>query len=152
MRTEYRIMIAGSRYLSGKGLDYARRAVQRAHDRGYTIIVGDHPKGVDMAVVRECRRLKARVVVVGITNYPRNGGCAQGSYVKVERDSYRAAGGSLLDGFQVRDRWMVDNANLGLFIWNGESKGTKHGFDYMLSRNKVAHLITFGQKPVQHGR
>ncbi len=152
MRTEYRIMIAGSRYLSDKGLDYARRVVQRAHDRGYTIVVGDHPKGVDMAVVRECRRLKARVVVVGITNYPRNSGCSQGSYVKVERDGYRAASGSLLDGFQVRDCWMVDNAHLGLFIWNGESKRTKQSFDCMMSRNKVAHLITFGQKPVQHGR
>ena len=59
------LMIAGSRYSTYEALNYARRVVQRAHQLGYTIIVGDNPKGVDMAVVQECRRLKAKVLVVG---------------------------------------------------------------------------------------
>jgi hypothetical protein len=137
------IMIAGSRYATREMLDYARKVVRRAHAKGYTIVVGDNPQGVDMAVVQECRRLKAKVLVVGVTNRPRNGGCAHGGYVKVERDTYRAMGGDLLDKYTVRDRWMVDNATMGIFIWNGDSRGTKQGHDYMVSRGKEAHLMTF---------
>jgi hypothetical protein len=59
-----------------------------------------------MAVVQECRRLKAKVLMVGVTNNPRNGGCSHGGYVKLERDTYRAAGGHLYDRYHVRDRWM----------------------------------------------
>ena len=149
--SEMHIMIAGSRYANREALDYARRVVRRVHQLGHTIVVGDNPKGVDMAVVQECRRLKAKVLVVGVTNNPRNGGCSHGSYVKVERDTYRAAGGHLFDRYHVRDRWMVDNSQRGVFVWNGDSKGTKAGYEYMVSRQKEAHLITFALKGARHG-
>ncbi len=149
--SETHIMIAGSRYANREALDYARRVVRRVHQLGHTIVVGDNPKGVDMAVVQECRRLKAKVLVVGVTNNPRNGGAAHGSYVKVERDTYRAAGGHLFDRYHVRDRWMIDNSQRGVFVWNGDSKGTKAGYDYMMSRQKEAHLITFALKGARHG-
>lgn len=144
------ILVAGSRDASRGMLDYTYRVVRRAHELGYTILVGDNPKGVDMAVVRECRRLKAMVIVAGITDVPRNRGCWHGSYVKIEQDTYRAMNGRYLSGYTVRDRWMADNANLGIFIWNGDSPGTKRGFDYMSSRGKQAHLITFNEG-VQYG-
>lgn len=149
--SEINILIAGSRYASREALDYARRVVRRVHQLGHTIVVGDNPKGVDMAVVQECRRLKAKVLVVGVTNRPRNGGCSHGSYVKVERDTYRAAGGHLYDRYHVRDRWMVDNSQRGVFVWNGDSQGTKRGYDYMVSRQKEAHLMTFALKGARHG-
>ena len=138
------LMIAGSRDATPQMLDYARRAVRRAQERGYTVIVGDNPKGVDMAAVRECRRLNTPVIVAGVGNFPRNGGCKHGSYVKVHRDTYRAASGYLLNRYTVRDRWLVDNAQIGIFIWNGDSPGTKAGHEYMVSRGKDAHLINFG--------
>lgn len=137
------VLIAGSRTATSQMLAYTRRAVRRAHEQGYTIVVGDNPKGVDMAVVRECRRLKTPVIVAGISNYPRNGGCKHGNYVKVHRDLYRASGGRLLNRYTVRDRWMADTAQIGLFVWNGDSPGTKAGFDYMNERGKDAHLINF---------
>jgi ribonuclease HI len=148
---EIHILIAGSRYANREALDYARRVVRRVHQLGHTIVVGDNPKGVDMAVVQECRRLKAKVLVVGVTNSPRNGGCPHGGYVKVEPDTYRAAGGQRLDRYHVRDRWMVDNSARGMFIWNGDSKGTKAGYEYMVSRQKEAHLVTFTSKGAHHG-
>jgi ribonuclease HI len=138
------LMIAGSRDATPQMLDYARRAVRRAHDKGFTILVGDNPKGVDMAVVRECRRLQIPVIVAGAGNFPRNGGCKHGSYVKVHRDTYRASGGYLLNRYTVRDRWLVDQAQIGLFVWNGDSPGTKAGFDYATQRGKDSHLINFG--------
>ncbi len=116
-KSETRVLIAGSRYASRKALDYALRVVQRVHQLGHTIVVGDNPKGVDMAVVQECRRLRAKVLVVGVTNNQRNGGCSHGGYIKVERDTYRAAGGHLYDRYHVRDRWMVDNSQRGVFVW-----------------------------------
>ncbi|MBZ0293989.1 MAG: hypothetical protein K8L99_15605, partial [Anaerolineae bacterium] len=108
--------------------------------------VGDNPKGVDRAAVRECRRLKAPVIVAGVGNFPRNGGCKHGRYLKVHHDTYRGANGYLLNRYTVRDRWLVDNAQIGIFIWNGDSPGTRTGYDYMVSRGKDAHLINFGME------
>jgi hypothetical protein len=147
IQTTTHLMIAGSRHATREMLDYARRAVQRAHQLGWTILVGDNPKGVDMAVVQECRRLKAKVIVAGIANFPRNYGCKHGSYIKVTRDLYRSAGGDLLSGYTARDRWMVDNCQRTLFIWNGDSPGTKAGYEYAMQRGKEAHLINFDRSP-----
>lgn len=144
MQTIKHVFIAGSREATAQMLDYARRAVRRAHERGYTVVVGDNPRGVDRAVVNECRRLKTPVIVAGAENFPRNGGCKHGSYVKVHRDTYRGASGYLLNRYTVRDRWLADTAQVGLFIWNGTSPGTKAGYDYMRGRGKDAHLVNFG--------
>ena len=145
------ILIAGSRYATREMLDYARRTVRRAHQLGWTILVGDNPKGVDMAVVQECRRLKARVIVAGIANFPRNYGCKHGSYIQITRDLYRSAGGGLLGGYTARDRWMVDMCQRAVFIWNGDSPGTLAGYDYAVQRGKAAHLINFDRSPQPHG-
>ena len=146
MTSVFQIMIAGSREATPQMLQYARRVVQRAHEKGYTVIIGDNPNGVDMAVVRECRRLRTKIIVAGVHNRPRNGGCWHGSYVKVAHDLYRGMGGRSLNRYTVRDRWLVDNANLGIFIWDGRSPGTKQGHDYMVERGREAHLINFGEE------
>ena len=142
--TEY-VLIAGSRSASRPMLNYARRLVQRAKQCGYSVLVGDNPRGVDNAAVQECRRLRVPVVVCGIANYPRNGGCKHGEYIKVARDTYRAANGHLLDGYTVRDRYMVDLCQRAVFVWDGASPGTKAGYDYAVQRGKDAHLKTFEQ-------
>jgi ribonuclease HI len=140
------LLIAGSRDATAEMLDYARRVVRRAHEKGYMIVVGDNPKGVDYAVVQECRRLQAKVIVCGIANYPRNGGCKHSEYIKVERDIYRAGKGRLFEAYHARDRYMADMSDIGIFVWDGESRGTKAGFDYMDRRGKDAHLINFDEK------
>lgn len=138
---EHHLLIAGSWDADATMLDYARRAVRRAHEKGYTILVGDNPKGVDRAVVQEVKRLKAKAIVFGISNFPRNGGVGPDRYVKVTSDLYQASNGSRFSAYHARDRYMADMAQTGLFIWDGESKGTKAGFDYMSGRaNKDAHL------------
>ena len=125
-------------------MDYARRAVRRAHQKGYTILVGDNPKGVDKAVVQEVKRLKAKAIVFGIANFPRNGGVGPSQYVKVTNDMYTGMNGSRFSAYHARDRYMVDMAQTGLFIWDGDSKGTKAGYDYMDGRaNREAHLKEF---------
>ena len=56
IRTITHVLITGSRDASPEMLAYARRAVQRTHRLDWTVLVGDNPKGIDLAVVRECRR------------------------------------------------------------------------------------------------
>jgi hypothetical protein len=143
IRTITHVLITGSYEASPQMLAYARRAVQRAHQLGWTVLVGDNPKGIDLTVVRECRRLKAKVIVAGIANFPRNFGCKQGHYVKVARDLYRSAGGELFGGYAVRDRWLVDMSQHALFIWNGHSSETLAGYEYAVQRGKDAHLKDF---------
>jgi hypothetical protein len=146
-QTTTHLMIAGSRYASRAMLDYARRAVRRAHQLGWTILVGDNPKGVDMAVVNECRRLKAKVIVVALTHRPRNGGCAHGQYVRFERGVYHTAGGGMFDRYHERDRYLVDQCDRAVFVWNGNSRGTKRGYDYAIQRGKTTHLVNFDRRP-----
>jgi hypothetical protein len=146
------LLIAGRRDATREMLAYARRAVQRAHAKGYVVLVGGAPKGVEMAVVGECRRLKARVIVAGIANFPRNYGCKHGTFVKIERDLYRTMGGDLLNAPSVRDCWLVDQAQVCLFIWDGVSPGTKAGYDYAVLRGREAHLINFDRRPVPCAR
>jgi len=149
--SETHILIAGSRYASSDMLTYAKRVVQRAHQLGWTILVGDNPHGVDRAVVEACRALKAKVIVSGIGNFPRNGGCKHSQYVKVERDLYLGAGGRYLNGYTVRDRWLVDMAQHAVFVWNGDSPGTLAGHDYAVERGIDAHLKTFTGRGRRHG-
>jgi hypothetical protein len=141
------VMIAGSRYATREMLDYTRRAVQRAHAKGYTVIVGDNLKGVDMAVVQECRRLKARIVVAGIAPSPRNYGCKHGTYIKVGYETYFSSSHHMSSPYTARDRWMVDQCQTALFIWNGDSPGTKISYDYAMLRGKDAHLVNFDRSP-----
>lgn len=125
-QTSAYVLIAGSRQASAEMIAYARRVVQRAHQLGWTVVVGDNPQGVETAVVRECRRLRTNVIVAGVANIPRNGGGKIGSYVKVDRELYRSAGGSLLNAYTVRDRWMVDQCQCAVFIWDVVlSRGTR---------------------------
>ena len=140
------VLIAGSRSATREMLDYARRAVQRAHQLSWTVLVGDSPKGIDLAVVQACRRWKTMVIVAGTGDFPRNYGCKHGMYIKITRDLYRSAGGQLISGYTIRDRWMVDNAQQCLFIWNGDSPGTKRGYNYAVQRGKAAHLINFSRE------
>ena len=148
IQSQHHVLIAGSRYATRDMLDYARRAVQRAHAKGYVVLVGDNPKGVDMAVVQECRRLKAKVIVAGIANFPRNYGCKHGCYVKVTRDLYRSAGGDLLNGYTARDRWMVDQCTT-LHCSSGTATvpARKRVTTTRYSAAKKAHLVNFDRSP-----
>lgn len=140
------VLIAGSRKATPEMLDYVRMMVHRAHEKGHAILVGDNPLGVDNVVVQECRRLKAKMLVAGVAEFPRNGGgrYPDAQYVQVERDTVRGSSGFLLEAYTVRDRWMVDNSQHQVFVWDGKSRGTKAGYDYAVQRGKKPYLKQFG--------
>jgi hypothetical protein len=145
------VLIAGSRDASREMLDYARRAVQRAHQLGWTVLVGDSPYGLERVVVNECRARRTRLLVAGTGPFPRNydyiAWSSHAAYTQVTRDLYRVSGGDLVGGYAARDRWMVDQAQICLFIWNGDSPGTEVGYKYAVQRGKDAHLVNFDRTP-----
>jgi len=124
-----KLLITGSRNISEAGLAFARRAVQRAHQLDYEVIVGD-ASGVDEAVMQECHRLGVTCTVVGAYNRlrRRTPSCKviqrQGSYIQ-------------------RDRYMAEQCSMCLAVWNGESRGTKATYDFAVELGKTAWLKTF---------
>jgi hypothetical protein len=123
------LFISGSRQASPSMIRYARRAVQRAGQLGWVVLVGDNPNGIDPAVVAACDEHSVDVLVAGIADRPRNGGSAHGEYVQCPAHTYKE-----------RDRYLADLADEGLFIWNGRSPGTKAAYDYMVTLGKPAHI------------
>ena len=128
----YRLMVSGSRRTSANMLEYARRVVARAIECNWQIVVGDNPDGVDAEIVKECNRRKySNVIVVGIARKPRNGGVRGARYIQI--------GAS----YTERDRMMAKASDRMLGIWDGQSAGTKQGYQFAQSLGKTAHLMNF---------
>ncbi len=123
----YRLMITGSRHATSAMLVTARKAVQRAHELGFAILVGDAP-GIDAAVVAECNRLSVRYACVCVAGKGRNQ--EANMVVKAPVASYTE-----------RDRWMVTRADRVLAIHNGRSRGTLAAYRYALAVHKPADLL-----------
>ncbi len=141
IQTPVRVMIAGSRYATPVMLDYAASVVSAIKQHQSSVVVGD-ADGVDKRVVQTCCGLSVPAVIVGLANLPRNGGCDKKGivrYIKYLPDKY------VVHKYSARDRHMVDIADVCVFIWNGESRGTKAGYDYAVSQKKPAHLISFAR-------
>lgn len=111
-----RLLITGSRDASDQMLGYATKAVQRAKDLGWTIVVGDAP-GVDTAVINACDRMGVPVEVHGAYGRIRNG---------TQTGTNTAHEGPYRD----RDRIMVELCDACLAVWNGYSPGTRKTFEY----------------------
>jgi hypothetical protein len=133
MSTAYRLFITGSSCATPAMAQAAYRAVQRARQHGWTILVGDR-QGVDAAVVRACDLLGVEVTIVGIARKPRS---VVSRYPNRRYICYQDA------GTRQRDRYLAGMADRGLFIWNGSSPGAKALHDYMSTLDKPVHLMIF---------
>jgi len=137
------LLVTGSRDINETGIAYARKAVARAAALGYEVIVGD-AESVDEAVMQECHRLDVTCTVVGAYGRLRRRTpsckvvCGRGSYIK-------------------RDRYMAEQCDMCLAIWNGESRGTKATHNFAVALGKTAWLRTFhsedsrGERPANEG-
>jgi len=115
------LLITGSRDASPAMLDAAYRAVERAHEHGWHIVVGD-ARGVDKQVIYACHLKGVPFKFYGITTAPRNSCCLEHireCYVHCDTKSYLS-----------RDEIMVRHADRCLAIWDGVSRGTKYTLDY----------------------
>lgn len=128
---QVRLLIAGSRAATPPMLEAAQRAVERAVQHHWLVMVGDNPQEVDATVVGACIALAANYVVFGISATPRN--------PDVPPDHYHCV--STARDYTERDRFMVQHADRGLFVWNGTSPGTLAGYDMMKFLGKPADLL-----------
>lgn len=121
------LLISGSRYATAAMLKFAAVCVERAAENGWFVMVGDSD-GVDRAVREACVQFGASYTVVVVDGHNRLIG----------------EPGTTARQYGFRDQLMCEFADRGMFIWNGESRGTKTAYDYFLTRpNKIAHLRVF---------
>ncbi|MBE2196840.1 MAG: hypothetical protein IAE83_21895 [Anaerolinea sp.] len=124
--------ISGSRDMTPEMRYAPSRVLWRAHQDGYTVVVGDAP-GVDTEIINASKRLNIPIVIFGITAMPRMDTHGN-AYVQVKRGN-----------FNYRDQIMIDLADRWIGLWNGRSQGTAKAAQYARKQNKPAHLIAYSK-------
>lgn len=122
------VVIGGSRKI-GRLSNVALKKIDEFMSKGYKIIIGD-ANGVDKQVQFYLHSKGYRNVEVFCVN----GLCRNniGNWnVRSISSKYKG-----FKAFSERDRKMVEEADIGFFIWDGKSKGTKANIYNMLSKGK----------------
>lgn len=133
LRNGTKVFIAGSRRLSQLGSDVKRR-IDNIVDKGFTVIVGD-ADGADKAVQRYLNgRNYANVEVFCMKGNCRNnvGGWPTRAITAADPGHRDFA------YYSTKDRAMAEEADYGLMLWDGRSRGTL---------TNIVHLVREG-KPV----
>lgn len=126
------LLICGSRDATPTMLHVARKAVERAHARGWKVLCGD-ASGVDHAVIMTCCKLGVPFSFYGITDVPRHYCC---DVHKAE--NYHRVPWTYLD----RDKYMAEAADRVFAIWNQTSRGTAFTFRYAQALKKQVDVWT----------
>ena len=127
-----KVFIAGSRQLSRLNAEVKSR-IDIMIEKGFTILVGD-ANGADKAVQRYLAHKGYRDVVVHCM--ARNCRNNVGGWTTHESEAPPGARG--FDYYTTKDRAMVDSADYGLMLWDGESKGTLNSLVNMVGLGKAA--------------
>ena len=131
--TDTKVFIAGSRRLSRLNSE-VRERIDKIVDKGFTVIIGD-ANGADKAVQQHLHlKHYANVIVFCMEGVCRNN---VGSW---PTRTIRAANSERRDFayYSTKDRAMAAEADYGLMLWDGQSRGTL---------TNVVHLVRQG-KPV----
>jgi hypothetical protein len=119
MNGKTKVFVAGSRRLTRLNKDVKRR-IDNILDKRLTVIVGD-ANGVDKAVQQYLKSMRYDNVVV----FCMEGGCRNNVGAWPAR-KVAASDPSRRDFayFSTKDRAMVEEADFGLMLWDGNSRGT----------------------------
>jgi hypothetical protein len=133
MNNGTKVFIAGSRRLSRLDND-VRHRIDNIIDKGFTVIVGD-ANGVDKAVQRYISSRNYSNVVV----FCMEGGCRNniGAW-RTRKITAADPGRRDFAYYSTKDRAMAEEADYGLMLWDGQSRGTL---------TNIVHLVREG-KPV----
>jgi nucleoside 2-deoxyribosyltransferase len=119
MKSKPKVFIAGSRRLSRLGADVWRR-IDNIIEKGFTVLIGD-ANGVDKAVQQYLvARHYSAVIVFCMEDGCRNNAGGWTTRVVVSPDASRHD----FAHFSTKDREMVREADYGLMLWDGRSRGT----------------------------
>lgn len=119
MDNQTKVFIAGSRHLPRLNRDVKRR-ISNIVDRGFTIVVGD-ANGADKAVQQYLNERGYRSVIVFCTegNCRNNAGNWPTRAVPVSNPRRKD-----FEYYRAKDQAMVEEADFGLMLWDGQSRGT----------------------------
>jgi hypothetical protein len=119
MENETKVFIAGSRRLSRLSREVMRR-IDNVVDKGFTVVVGD-ANGMDKAVQRYLdKRRYENVLVFCMEGICRNNiGHWPTRNIKAAEPARRD-----FSYFSTKDRVMAEEADYGLMLWDGRSRGT----------------------------
>lgn len=129
--TSKKVFIGGSRSLSRLNKEIKRR-LDNMIERGLTVVVGD-ANGVDKAVQRHlANRNYANITVFCMAGVCRN------NVGKWPTREVRAPQGGRRDAafFGTKDRAMGAEADYGLMLWDGKSRGTLANIKDLVDRQK----------------
>lgn len=127
-QTPYRLMITGSTRPTAAEIATAKRAVNRAAELGYTVLVADMP-GVNGVVIDECNCLEVRYACVYLGSHARH---------EAVQVAVRAPATCRFS----RDRWMVDHSDHVLGIYRHAMNNTPAALQYAKRKGKPADLLT----------
>jgi len=125
-----KVFIAGSRRLSRLNADVKRR-LDTMIEKHFTILVGD-ANGADKAVQGHLAEKDYRNVIV----HCMESHCRNNVAGWPTRDVPAPPGARGFAYYAAKDQVMVDEADYGLMLWDGESKGTLNSVVNMIRRNK----------------
>ena len=113
-----KVFIGGSRRFSKLNKDVKRR-LDNIIEKGFTVVVGD-ANGVDKAVQRYLTSKRHDKVIV----FCMAGECRNNLGNWPTREITAAPGARGFAYFSTKDRVMVEEADYGLMLWDGKSRGT----------------------------
>jgi hypothetical protein len=134
-----KILVSGSREITAKMETIVRAVMYKIWYRGNnTILVGD-ASGVDALVIEWAQKLHIPYLCVTPHSKPRNLAALDNFMtIKPDMNTLRSMPHSYV--YTYRDRWMVDEADHVICIWNGHSKGTRNVYEYALMNRKPAEM------------
>ncbi|MCH5162644.1 MAG: hypothetical protein J1G38_04060 [Clostridiales bacterium] len=128
-----KVFVSGSKRIDLPNCAF--RTIDGYIERGYDFLVGDC-HGVDKAVQQYLSESGVRNVTVYFSGISPRSNIGQWKVV--------ALGNTELTGYdfyRLKDERMAADADCGLMIWNGESKGTAMNIDRLKSLKKSAEVI-----------
>ena len=142
--TDTKVFIAGSRKLSRLNPE-VRERIDKIVDKGFTVIIGD-ANGADKAV-QHYLHLKhyANVIVFCMEGVCRNN---VGSW---PTRAIRAANSDRRDFtyYSTKDRAMAAEADYGLMLWDGQSRGTLTNVVHLVRQGKAVVVYIASSKSFQ---
>jgi hypothetical protein len=142
--TTHKVFIAGSRGLSRLNIDVKRR-IDAMMEKSFTILVGD-ANGADKAVQKYAAEKAYRDVIV----HCMAGKCRNNLANWPTREITASPGARGFEYYSTKDLAMVDEAEYGLMLWDGESKGTLNSVINMIHQNKMVVVYLSPKKEFQN--
>ena len=130
-----KIFIAGPRAISKLNSKVTKR-IDNIIENNFTILVGD-ANGIDKAIQKYCEEKNYKNVIVyaagqGIRNNV-------GNWKTVNVHTEKGLKG--FDFYKIKDEQMAKDADYGLMIWNGKSRGTFNNIVNLVKNKKKVLLF-----------